>query len=349
MDRAKAEAIERIRSQYSLERLKQMLDKFRNLKILVIGDAIIDEYHFTTPKGRAVKDPILSVDYIKHEAYAGGVFAIANHLSDFADSVTLLTMLGDRDDRKDFIANALNKNIVTKFFVKQNSPTTVKKRYLNALRNEKLFKVEYLNDAPISEELERSILNFLIEELPKFDLVVVGDFGHSLITENMINVLEGKSNYITVNVQSNSANLGFNFVTKYKSPNYVTMDIPELQYAVSDRFNEVPVLAAKLYAKTRFKKFLVTMGGAGAGYFNAGRPTFFPAFASRPLDVVGAGDAVFSITSLLAYCNYDELIPFIANCVGGIAVSYMGNKEYITKKKLLDFIEQVYNGDVHMQ
>ena len=161
----------------------------------------------------------------------------------------------------------------------------------------------------------------------------------------MIKLLEAKSNYLAVNAQSNSANLGFNFATKYKSPSFITMDVPELQYAVSDRFSEVPVLAEKLYAKAHFNKFLVTMGKNGVDYFNSGEQTLFPAFVTRPIDTVGAGDAVLAITSLFAYCGYDELIPFIANCTGGIAVSYMGNKKFITKEDMLDFIEQVYNGD----
>jgi len=83
----------------------------------------------------------------------------------------------------------------------------------------------------------------------------------------------------------------------------------------------------------------------GSGYFNHGKQTYFSAFVTRPQDTVGAGDAIFSISSLFAYRNYDTLIPFISSCVGGIAVSYMGNKEYITKKGLFDFIEKAYNGE----
>ncbi len=337
------EYIDNIKKEYSNERIQEIISQFKDIKTLVIGDTIIDEYHFTIPKGRAIKDPILSVDYVKYEAYAGGILAIANHVSNFVEKVDCITVLGDKDDKKDFIMDAINKNIKLKFFVKENSPTTLKKRYLSIGRNEKLFKVEHINDSSISKELETEFIDFLEQELPKYDLVLLGDFGHGLITDNIMKVLEEKSNYLSVNAQCNSANLGFNYVTKYNSPTFLSMDIQELQYAVADRFSDIPTLMNKLHNKTSFNKFLVTMGKGGSGYFNAGRQTFFPAFTTRPQDTVGAGDAVFSITSLFAYCNYDLLIPFIANCVGGIAVSYMGNKEYITKKSLLDFIEQAYN------
>ena len=337
--------IELIKKEYPLESIKKIISKFKSLKVLVIGESIIDDYNFVVPKGRATKDPILSVDYIRSEAYAGGILAIANHISNFADEVMCITAIGDRNNRREFIEGALNKNIKIKFITKQDSPTITKMRYLDIHRNEKLFKVEYINDAPISAEIEQELLEFLKSELPKYDLTVVGDFGHGLITDKIIDMMEEKANFLSVNVQSNSANLGFNYATKYNSPDYLTMDAQELRYAVSDRFSEIPVLMKKLSDKKRFNRFLVTMSKKGSGYFSSGKLSFFPAFVMRPHDTVGAGDAVFSITSLFACCNCDSIIPFIANCAGGIAVSYIGNKESITKEGLLSFIEEVYRGD----
>jgi len=342
----KLELIEEIKKQCSLENVKEIISKFKDIKTLVIGETIIDEYHFAALKGRATKDPILSVDYVNHEVYAGGILAIANHISNFVNEVTVVTLLGDREDKKEFIVNSLNKNVTPKFFIKENSPTIIKKRYLDVVRNTKLFKVEHINDTPISEALEQEIIDFLNNELPNYDLIIIGDFGHGFITENIIKVIEEKSKYLAVNAQCNSANLGYNYVTKYNSPDFLTMDIQELWYAVSDKFSEVSVLMNKLHDKTHFNKFLVTLSKNGSAYFNTGKQTLFPAFVTKPKDTVGAGDAVFSITSLFAYCGYDSVLPFIANCAGGIAVSYMGNKEYITKEKLLEFIEQVYDGNL---
>ena len=338
-------SLDNIKKEYPIERIKEIISKFKKIKALVIGETIIDEYNFTVPRGRATKDPILSVDYVRHEAYAGGILAIANHISDFVDKVMCVTLLGDREDRKDFIMKSLNKNVSLNFFTKENSPTTIKKIYLNAGHNEKLFKVGHINDAQISEQLEQKFIDFLDQEVPKYDIVFVGDFGHGLITKKIINVLEEKSKYLVANAQTNTTNLGFNYVTKYKLPTFLTMDVQELRYAVEDRFNDVSTLMKKLNKKTGFNKFLVTMSKDGSSYFNAGKQTFFPAFVTRPQDTVGAGDAVFSIVPLFDYCNCDNIIPFIANCVGGIAVSYMGNKNSITKKSLLDFVEDVYNGN----
>jgi hypothetical protein len=60
------------------------------------------------------------------------------------------------------------------------------------------------------------------------------------------------------------------------------------------------------------------------------------------VDSVGAGDAVLSITSLLAKKNAPpKVIPFIGNVVGGLKVKTMGNKEPINPNDLLSFVKYV--------
>ena len=66
---------------------------------------------------------------------------------------------------------------------------TRKKRFINQTRNEKLFKIEYLNDQPITAELEAELVDFLGQELPQYDLVIVGDFGHGFINDRLVRVL----------------------------------------------------------------------------------------------------------------------------------------------------------------
>ncbi len=337
------EYIEKIKQAFPLPVIKGILDDFEGKKVLVVGDTIIDEYCFVEPKGRAMKDPMLSVEYLSEETYAGGILAIANHVSNFVKDVTVLTLLGDRMDYKDLILTRLKKNVKPVFFVKKDAPTTKKKRYINNTRKEKLFKIEYINDHPIDRELEAALVNFLERELPSFDLVLVGDFGHGFINEKIIDALEKKARYLAVNAQTNSANMGFNYITRYNKPSFVAMDGSELRHAIGDRFNNHDLLMHKLHEQKGFNNFLVTLGKEGAAYFNQRSITRAPSMASKVLDVVGAGDAVFSIISLFAHHDCDEdLIPFIANCAGGVAVNIMGNKESVTKEALLDFIEKTY-------
>ncbi|MBS3138125.1 SIS domain-containing protein [Candidatus Woesearchaeota archaeon] len=332
-----------IKEKYSLPALVQHIAQWQNLKVLVIGDTIIDEYCFVDVKGRAMKDPMLSVNFAYKEQYAGGVLAIANHVSNFVKDVTLVTVIGKNKKWKDFITSRLNKNITPHFFEKVNSPTTRKRRYINGLRNEKLFKVEYMNDKPISAELEHQLVQLLAEQCAVHDIVIVGDFGHGFLNNKLVSVLEQKAKFLAVNAQTNSANLGFNYVTKYNTPHFVSMDGTELKFAVGEQSEDYSELSQKLYARKKFENFLVTLGKDGVVYLQQGKATTSPALATKVTDVVGAGDAVFSVASLLAYTNSaPELVGFISNCIGAIKVSKIGNKESITKSMLLEFIENLY-------
>ena len=332
-----------IKEKYPLPVLAQRIAQWNNCRVLVIGDTIIDEYCFVDMKGRAMKDPMLSANFVYKEEYAGGILAIANHVSNFVKHVTLVTLLGDNNESKDFVASHLNKNITPHFFEKKNAPTTRKCRYINRLRNEKLFKVEYMNDKPIDQELTAKLSPFLTAQCAAHDLVIVGDFGHGFLSQPLISLLEQKSKFLAVNAQTNSANLGFNFVTKYNAPHFVSMDGNELKFAVGEQSENYTELAQKLYSRKKFQKFLVTLGKDGVTYVHQGSPATSPALATKVTDVVGAGDAVFSVASLLAYTSdAPELITFISNCVGAIKVSKIGNKENITQPMLLEFIGELY-------
>jgi len=339
--------ITKIITKFSFLEIKEVINKLNNTSILIIGDIIIDHYVFVTPKGRAVKDPILSVEYKNREVYAGGIVATANHMSDFVKKIKLISLIGDQNNQVDVITNSLNKNIELKTFVKPNSPTTIKKRIVDAYRNNKLFKIEYINDKPISNHLTNEILEYLEEELPKYDFVVVGDFGHGFINEEIRRKVESKSKFIAVNVQSNSANMGYNYFDLYKRFDFLCLNEDELRLPLYRRFEEIDQVIKEAYYKFGFSKFLVTQGRSGCTFINNGELFKAPIITQSVKDTVGAGDALFAIASLLTYMKIDnELIPFLANCAGGIAANIMGNKEPVTKEKLLYFIKEVYENEL---
>ncbi|MBW2993161.1 hypothetical protein KY317_01140, partial [Candidatus Woesearchaeota archaeon] len=317
--------------------------KLKKLKVLVIGDTIIDEYIFTLPKGRAIKDPILSLDFIRNERYAGGILAILNSVSRFVDKLNLVTMIGEHNSQEKFIRKVKPNNAKLKFFIKKNSPTTLKRRYIDNIRKGKLFKVEYINDNPIDSKTEFKIIKYLKKELPKYDMVIVGDFGHGFITKKIVNVLEKYSRFLAANIQTNSTNMGFNYITKYNKIDYLTSNENEIRLVMSNRFGNLVEILKKLKEKTKFKNILLTRGGEGCSYItNSGNVYSGISLTNNIRDVVGAGDAVFAVTSLLNYNKIDgELLIFLANCVGGMAVGIIGNKKNINKSTLMKFIKEL--------
>lgn len=334
--------LEELKIKFPLDSIIKVFDEIKNLKVLLIGDTILDEYVFTFTKGRAIKDPILSLDFIKSECYPGGILAIANHVAEFIDNLSLITILGENERKEEFIKDNLNKKIKTKFFTKKNSPTTNKKRYIDSVRHSKLFKVEYLDDNPIDQETEDRIVEHLKEELPKYDIVIVGDFGHGFISQEIIKTLEKHSKFLAANVQTNSSNAGFNYVTKYNRIDYLTSNENEIRLAFADRFGSLLDITDKLKEKSQFKSILLTKGKLGSTYIKNNGVWSGPSLTEEIRDVVGAGDAVFAITSLLNYNDLDgKLFVFLANCIGAMAVKIMGNEKSISKENLIKFIGEL--------
>ncbi len=339
---ASQDIIRTVKEKYGISTIKAYLEKLKGLKVLVVGDTILDQYTFVDPKGRAIKDPILSVEFINEETYAGGILAIANHISDFVNSITVVTLLGDTNPYAELITSSLKKNVTLKAFTKENAPTIVKKRYIDAYRKNKLFKIEYINDRPISPGVTKEVSGYLEKELGKYDLVLVGDFGHGFINNAIRDVLQKKARFLSINVQTNSANMGYNYINHYTHVDFITMNESELRMPLMKRFEETKEVIRLFYEKFGYPYFLVTIGKKGSLLFHNGKIVECPILITTVVDTVGAGDALFSVASLFAYIKADELlVSFMANAAGGIKSNYMGNKEYIEREKLLSFVSDI--------
>ncbi|MFH1850467.1 MAG: PfkB family carbohydrate kinase [archaeon] len=337
----KAAYIAGIRQKFPPKLIRGHLNKLKPLKALVIGDAIVDEYVFTMPKGRANKDPILSLDFISSEKYAGGILAIANHAAQFVDNLDLITVLGDQRRDEEFITKSLGRNINARFFTKKKSPTIRKTRYVDHVRKGKLFKVEYINDEPIDADTEKQIISYMKDRLPTYDLVILGDFGHGFITPGIAQAIEMHAKHICANIQTNSANMGFNYVTKYSRIDYLTTNDGELRLALADRHGSINDLISRLRERVAIPRILLTLGVRGCIYYDESSCSEGPCLTNRIVDVVGAGDAVFAITSLLNYVRLDkDLLVFLANCIGAIAVNIIGNERPVTSEELIKFAEE---------
>jgi rfaE bifunctional protein kinase chain/domain len=325
--------------------LSENLGKLEKIRVLIIGDTIIDKYTYVTPKGRAIKDPILSCAFNYEENYAGGALAIANHAISYVGEVKLVTLIGDENPQLEFIQESLKEGISLKTFTKKDSPTTIKERFIDLPRGQKMFKIEHMNDQPISEELSEEISDFLERELPNYDVVIVSDYGHGFLNKRIRGILQEKSRFLSLNVQSNSANMGYNYVRGYGRSDFLTMNEEELRLPLEMRFEEVGEIIPRFQEVFGHGKFLVTLSKRGCMLFDRGKIYHGHSIANKVLDTVGAGDAVFTITSLFVYSGIEGcMIPFIANCAGSIGASIIGNKEFVDKGRLIKFMEGAHNG-----
>ena len=328
-----------IKKRYTSDYILSCINGLKDTKVLVIGDTIIDEYHYCRPLGKSSKSPTISTIFLNSEAYAGGVLAIANHLEQYAGKVELVTVLGSQQTQGEIIEKNLSPGVERKFFYRYDSPTNTKRRYIDTYLNIKLFEVTFLNDKFLDPSLETEIITYLKTRIPDYDFILISDFGHGFITPGLQKFLQDSGKFIAVNAQTNSNNYGFNYITKYRNAGYISIDEKELRLPFGDNYGKIEDLIEKLSKITGCNDIMITLGQAGSLFYSGGNYYTSPAFAGAVKDSVGAGDALLSITSLLKYKEVPaELLPFIGNCMGNLAVEIIGNEHPVYKKDLTRFI-----------
>lgn len=332
------EWLKRFKEKNSLAEILTDLEKARSLKILLIGDTIIDEYIYCDLIGRSLKESIQRVKYLSTERFAGGVIAMANHLSSFCDNVTMVTVLGIGSENETFIKSRLLSEVRPVFFRRGDAVTVVNKRIVRQAFLEKFFGIYEINDVPINAELELEIAKKLDHLLPAHDLVIVMDYGFGLMTSALIDKVVSKSNFLALNVQTNSVNLGFNLVTKYKKADYISISDPEIRLAINQKFAPLEELLPIALSKLNSKLIAVTLGPAGSLSYDGESFYRVPVFNTKAMDRVGAGDAYFAYSAPQAFLGADPLVTgFFGSVAGGIAIDIVCNRRPVTSEAFINF------------
>jgi len=328
------------RRKYSPDDILSQIENLRELKVLVIGEAIIDEYVYCESMGKSGKESVLVMKYLSKERYAGGALAIANHLADFCDSVSLTCYLGTEKTEEDFVRNSLKANIDPLFVYKSESPTIVKRRFVDSYSLAKLLGVYKLNDEQLNLDEENILCNILEERLPECDVVIVADYDHGLLTPKVIDLLTNKSKFLAVNTQINAANIGFHAISKYAHADYVCIHEGEIRLDRRSRKGNLKDLICDLASRMGDPSIMITRGSNGSLFYRKDEGfTSCPAFAVKVVDRVGAGDAVLALTSVMSANSVSaDVINFVGNLVGADAVSIVGNKRSIDRVKLMKSI-----------
>ena len=336
------EYIAEFSKKYDAGEVISYINQLKNLKILVIGEAIIDEYQYGETIGKAGKEAIIALKYIEKESFAGGSLAVANHVSNFCDNVDLFTALGENDSQEDFIEKNTNNKINKMFHYKKNSPTIVKRRFLEKSSFRKLLEFYIYNDELIKPEQSEKIQEKLKKILPKYDVVIISDFGHGMFDKKIIDLISKKSKFVGVNTQSNAGNMGYNTISKYPRADYICIDEPEIRLDAQNREGILDVMISNLSKKLNCKRITITRGHEGCLTYSDGMFYPIPALSSKVYDSMGAGDAFLSITTPLVSIGAPmDLVGFVGNAVGAMAVTIIGNKEPIDKVSLVKYIKTI--------
>jgi len=312
--------LNKISKKYSLELINKIFNKINSLKVLVIGETIIDQYNFCEALGKSGKEPYLAFKDIYSKNYLGGAAAIANHMSDFVKQVKLISAIGENKEFYGFI----------------------KKRYLDNITKNKIFGIYSLNDENISIKDDLKITKYIEKNLKNFDLIVISDYGHGFISEKTAKKISSAKKFVTLNAQVNAANIGYHTLKKYNSIDATIINETELRHEMRNKNEEITSLSKKLFKTINSKNLVVTRGKNGALLIDKNDKEIFksPAYANNIIDKVGAGDAMLSMISMLIKVNAPkDLALLIGSFAGAFSVETIANSSSLNKKNFLRNLE----------
>jgi len=332
--------VQKLAQKYEFEQIKSSIEGFNKLKVLVIGETIIDQYVFCEALGKSGKEPVLVLRDLDTKEYLGGVLAIARHLSDFCGQVSVLSFLGENKEYKSFIQESVEENIKLNFLTKSKSPTILKRRFVDDIDQKKILGVYSINDNFLTESEENEFLRAIDSLAEQNDLVIVSDYGHGIITPRIAEHISNMDKFISLNAQVNAANIGTHNIRKYHDINSLIINANELRHEMRQRDGNLEELAVKIKKIINAKNITVTQGKDGAFLIDDNQEEIkCPGFASKVVDKVGSGDALLAILSIGLFNKMDdELALFIASIAAAQSVETIGNSFPVSKLKLLKTI-----------
>ncbi len=316
------------------------LKNIKNLNVLVIGEIIIDKYIFSESIGKSGKEPHLVIKELNEKVCLGGAGAIANHVSSFCKNVNLITCIGEKKEYINFIKQNLTKNVNTKFIFKKKSPTIEKKRYLDKISNTKILGVYNLNDNELDYNQGKLLQSNIKDKIKKADLVIVSDYGHGFISKEVSKFICNEAKFLALNTQINAFNLGHHSLKKYQKIDFLIINEKELRYELREKDLKVEQLIKKITKTSRIKNLMVTRGKNGAIFYSKKTKKFdyCPAFATKVVDKVGAGDTMLSTVAPLIKSNLDiKFSMFVGALSAAQSVESISNSLVIDKLKLIKY------------
>lgn len=330
--------LEKIKSFYSLDEIIDKIEKLKNLKVLIIGDAILDEYQYVDLLGQSGKGHHFVASLNEKEVFLGGSLIIANHMSQFTDNVTLLTAIGKNCSYKNLIEEKIEKKVNFKPIFFEKHQTLIKKRYIlkDGTTLTKLFETYSSNEDLVDKDATKKIIHTIDQLNQNYDLILVCDFGNGFMNNEIRNSIDNSKTFKAINTQINSGNRGYNVITHYKNANFISVNEPEIRLAAHDKTSSLDQISINISDRLNCPFICVTRGINGVYCFEKNEKAItIPALATSTVDRIGAGDSFLSLSSLCK-ANQESLIlsAFIGSVAAALSVQAIGNKESIKKDAL---------------
>jgi bifunctional ADP-heptose synthase (sugar kinase/adenylyltransferase) len=302
-----------------LSQINEAIIKISKLKVVIIGELIIDEYRFTQALGKVSKQPILAHQELFRKVYGGGSLAIARHIETFAKSTKLITLVGEdyNNNFSNFVNDSLGA-IKIHLVVDVTRPTVRKIRYIDQNSNSHVFEKYVLDDSFVNAKVQGELIDLINREVNDCDLILISDFGHGMFDPQVaahINNLPSRK--LCINVQANAGNGGKNTINKFPSRLMASLNGSELELLLRQTGMDFKSIVNQYLKSEGAENLVVTHGNKGLAIRSGEETIEIPAFATNVVDKVGAGDAVFAISALFFGVNATLPANALASSLAG--------------------------------
>lgn len=306
--------------------IAEIFSAFNNLKVLIIGDVMVDAYDWGKVERISPEAPVPVIHLTKRENRLGGAANVALNVQALGATPILCAVIGNDLDGKDLKNLLLQSKMPTDGIVESNlRPTTVKRRVMSGSQH--LLRIDNETDKPLFEEEEKLVLEKIKKLIDGIDVVIFEDYDKGVITPNIINAVVAlcQKNNIPTAVDPKKRNfLSYQGVTLFK-PN-----LKELKEGLKIDFNpdnleELTSAVNQLNEKLGAKNYFITLSERGVYIQSATEKLHIKAHLREISDVSGAGDTVISTAALcLALGLPNKLLAELANLSGGLVCEHIG-------------------------
>ncbi len=328
-----------------IQKIARLFEQFSSLKVLIIGDVMIDSYIWGDVDRISPEAPVPIVQVNKRANRLGGAANVALNIKALGAEPIICSVIGDDIQSATFLDLLDKENITTEGIVKsKNRITTTKFRVIG--NNAQMLRVdEEMNESLVVEDqnlfFER--IKYILQH-SKIDVVIFQDYDKGVICKPIIDRIQTLINStIPIAVDPKRRNF-FN----YSSVDLFKPNLKELQEAINSHFDkkdtqklteEIETLQKKLNVKYLFTTLSdqgVYISENSNGNFKS---SLIPAHVRSIADVSGAGDTVISVASLcLALKTDKKILAELSNLAGGLVCEEAGvipvNKEKLLKETL---------------
>ncbi len=306
-----------------MSKLTRLLSRFQPVKVLVIGDFMLDTYTMGKVSRISPEAPVPVLHVQKEESLPGGAGNVVLNLLSLGATVTAVGRIG-----ADSSGHRLSKFLIESGC--QTSGIAIQERYHTPIKNrliadsQQVLRVDFENASPIPSDLESQILEEFPANIAGAQIVAISDYGKGLLSPRLLSgVIEiARQNGIIVIVDPKG-----NDFSKYAGAHIIKPNLAEA-YAAAKLSLDMPLdlVAEKVLARGEFEQLIITRSEAGISLFNLkeGRCDF-PVRSREVKDVTGAGDTVLATLSAALANGLDLKSALqLSNVAAGIAIERIG-------------------------